>query len=209
MRRGRTLAGKFVYFCSAGFVFFLLSGFTPPTGMTAASSRQDVSPPRAPKQKEPAKATVEDLLRAKGLFDLGDYVAAMEENQKIISRSPKNSLREQALFNMGLIYAHVENPKRNPGKALQFFKTVLKEYPQGPLTGEAKMLIGVLQEEERLSQMIEKFKHEKEGMSQEIEKYKRENKELHQMIEKSKQVDVEVEKKQREQRDKEEDLHKK
>jgi tetratricopeptide (TPR) repeat protein len=198
MGRGRTLAGKFIYFCSAGLVFFLLAGFTTPTEVIAASSRQDVSPPRAPKQKEPAKPTVEDLLRAKGLFDLGDYVAAMEENQKIISRSPKNSLREQALFNMGLIYSHVENPQRNLGKALQFFKTVLKEYPQGPLTGETKVLVGVLQEKEQLSQMIEKFKHEKEGMSQEIERYKRENKELNQMIEKFKQVDVDVEEKQRE-----------
>ena len=27
MGRGRTLAGKFVYFCSAGLIFFLLAGF--------------------------------------------------------------------------------------------------------------------------------------------------------------------------------------
>jgi tetratricopeptide (TPR) repeat protein len=198
MGRGRTLAGKFVYFCSAGLIFFLLTGFTPPTKEIATSLGQEVSPPRVPKQREPAKPTLEDLLRAKKLFDLGDYVAALEENQKILSRSAKNALRDQALFNIGLIYAHVENPQRNLGKALQFFKAVLKEYPQSPLTGEAKMLVGVLQEKEKLSQMIEKFKHENEGMSQEIEKYKRENKELNQVIEKFKQVDIDVEEKKRE-----------
>ena len=198
MGRGRTLAGKFVYFCSAGLIFFLLTGFTPPTKDIATSLRQEVSPPRVPKQKEPAKPTVEDLLHAKKLFDLGDYVAALEENQKILSRSAKNGLRDQALFNIGLIYAHVENPQRNLGKALQSFKAVLKEYPQSPLTGEAKVLVGVLQEKEKLSQMIEKFKHENEGMSQEIEKFKRENKELNQVIEKFKQVDIDVEEKKRE-----------
>jgi len=197
MGRGRTLAGKLVYFCSVGLIFFLLTGFTPSTKEIATSLRQEVSPPRAPKQKEPAKPTVEDLLRAKRLFDLGDYVAALEENQKILSRSPKNSLREQALFNIGLIYAHVENPQRNLGKALQFFKAILKEYSQSPLIGEAKVLVGVLQEKEKMSQIIEKFKHENEGMSQEIEKYKRENKELHQVIEKFKQVDIDVEEKKR------------
>jgi len=197
MGRGRALAGKLVYFCSAGLIFFLLTGFTPSTKEIATSLRQEVSPARAPKQKEPAKPTVEDLSRAKGLFDLGDYVAALEENQKILSRSPKNRLREQALFNIGLIYAHVENPQRNLGKALQFFTAVLKEYPQSPLTGETKVLVGVLQEKEKLSQMIEKFKHENAGMSQEIEKYKRENKELNQVIEKFKQVDRDVEEKQR------------
>jgi tetratricopeptide (TPR) repeat protein len=198
MGRARTLAGEFVYFCSAGLIFFLLAGFTPPAKEIATNLRQEGSPPRAPKQKDPAKPTVEDLLRAKALFNLGDYVAALEENQKILSRSPKNSLREQALFNMGMIYAHVENPQRNSGKALQFFKAVLKEYPQSLLTGEAKVLVGVLQEREKLSQSIEKFKQEKEGMSQEIEKYKRENKELNQMIEKFKEVDMDVEEKQRE-----------
>ena len=199
MVRGRTLARKLVYFCSAGLIFFLLTGFTPSTKEIATSLRQEVPPARAPKQKEPAKPTVQDLLRAKGLFDLGDYVAALEENQKILSRSPKNSLREQALFNIGLIYAHVENPERNLGKALQFFTAVLKENPQGPLTGEAKVLVGVLQEKEKMSQMVEKLKHENEKLSQVIEKLKGENKELSQMIEKFKQVDIDVEGKKREQ----------
>jgi len=198
MGRGRTLTGKFVYFCSAGLIFFLLTGFTPPAKEMDASLRQEVSPPRVPKQKEPAKPTVEDLLHAKKLFDLGDYVAALEETQKILSRSPKNGLRDQALFNIGLIYAHIENPQRNLGKAIQFFKAILKEYPQGPLTGEAKMMIGLLQEKEKLSQMLETLRHENEGMSQEIEKYKRENKELTQVIEKFKQVDIDVEEKKRE-----------
>lgn len=205
MGKGRTLTGKFLYFCSAGVIFFVLAGFTPPKMEIAPSLRQGVSPPRVPRQKEPAKPTLEDLLNAKKLFELEDYVAALEENQRILSRSDKNGLRDQALFNIGLIYAHVENPQRNLGKALQSFKAVIEEHPQSPLIVEAKALVGILQEEEKLSQVIKKFKRKDQEKSQMIEKVKRENQELSQEIEKVKrenqelkQVDIAVEEKKRE-----------
>ena len=199
MGRERTPAGKFLYFFSAGLIFFLLTGFTASTKESASSSRQEASPPKVSTQKEPAKRSAEDLSRAKKLFDMGNYVAALEENQRILSRSAKNGPRDQALFNIGLIYACVENPQRNSVKALQFFNAVLKEYPQSPLTGEARVLAGVLQEKEKLSQVVDKFKHENEELNQAVEKFKRENKELSKVIEKFKQVDIDVEGKKREQ----------
>jgi len=194
MGRERTRVGKFIYFFSAGMIFFLLIGFIPSQEGFAASS-QGVSPSRVPKQKEPAEPTAEDLLYAKGLFDLGEYVAALKKNQRILSRSAKSGFRAQALFNIGLIYAHVGNPQRNSGKALQSFTAILKEYPHSPLAGETKVLVGVLQEEEKLSRMIENFKRENEELSQVVEKFKRQNEELSQVIEKLKQVDIDVEEK--------------
>jgi len=199
MNRKRIPTGKAVYFLSVGLIFFLLTGFTPSTKESASSQRPEVSPPKVSTQREPAKKLEEDILRAKKLFDLGDYVAALEENQRILSRSAKNSPRDQALFNMGLIYSCVENPQRNSTKALQFFKAVLKEYPRSPLGGEAKVLVGVLQEKEKLSQAVEKLKRENEELNQVIEKFKRENQELGKVIEKFKQVDIDVEGKKREQ----------
>ncbi len=199
MGRKRIPAGKLVYLCSAGLVFFLLTGFTPSQKEFASSLRQEVPPSKASKQKEPAKPSADDLLRAKKLFDLGDYIAALEENQRILSRSGKSGPRDEALFNIGLIYAHVDNPQRNVGKALQFFKEVLKEYPQSHVAGEAKVLVGVLQEREKQNQAIEKSKRENEELSQVVEKLKRENLELNRVIEKFKQVDIDVEGKKREQ----------
>ena len=181
MGRERTPAGKFVYFCAAGLIFFSLSSCSTMKKEFTLSSRQEVPPRRTQTQENPGS---EEILRAKRLFDLGDYAGSLKENQKILSRSVKNDPRDQALFNMGLIYAYVENPQRDLGKALHLFKTVLKEYPQSPLAGEAKVLAGVLQENEKLSQGIEKLKQENEKLSQVIEKFK--------------QVDIDVEEKKRE-----------
>jgi tetratricopeptide (TPR) repeat protein len=209
MGRERTPAGKFVCFCAAGLIFFFLSSCSTTKKEFTWSSRQEVSPQRTQTQENPA---FEEILRAKRLFNLGDYAGSLEETQKILSRSSKDDSRDQALFYMGLIYAHVENPQRDLGKALYSFKAMLQEYPQSPLAGEAKVLVGVLQENEKLSQVIQKgkqkneelsqavqkFKQENEELSQAVQKFKQENEKLTQVIQKFKQVDIDVEEKKRE-----------
>jgi len=184
MGRERTRTGKYIYFCAAGLIFFSLSSCSTMKREVSWSSKQEISPVKSQTQEEVANPASEDLLRAKKLFDLGDCAGSLKENQKILSRSAKNDPRDQALFNIGLIYAYAENPQRDMGKALHFFKAVLKEYPQSPLGGEARVWVGVLQENEKLSQLVQKFKQE--------------NEELNQVIEKSKQVDIDVEEKKRE-----------
>ena len=209
MGRERTPAGKFVYFCAAGLIFFFLSSCSTMKKEFTWSSSQEVSPRKAQTQESLAS---EEILRAKRLFDLGDYAGSLEETQKILSRPPKDDSRDQALFNMGVIYAHVENPQRDLGKALYSFKAMLQEYPQSPLAGEAKVLVGVLQENEKLSQVfqkgkqkneelsqaVQKFKQENEELSQAVQKFKQENEKLTQVIQKFKQVDIDVEEKKRE-----------
>ncbi len=143
-------------------------------------------------RKEPAKPASGDILRARKLFDLGDYAGSLEETQKILSRSSNNGPRDHALFTMGLIYTHAENPQRDLEKALYSFRTVLKEYPQSPLAGEAKVLVGVLQENEKLTQVIQKFKQENEELSQVVQKFKQENEKLTKVIQKFKQENEEL-----------------
>jgi tetratricopeptide (TPR) repeat protein len=126
----------------------------------------------------------EHLTRAKILLQQKDFDGSLRENQKILSLSDSKSPKDEAIFNMGLIYAHSENPKKDYGKSLVFFKKLLKEYPQSLLVEQAKIWAGILQENEKLNQALEKS-------HQALEK-------LNQMIEKSKQVDIEVEEKKRE-----------
>ncbi len=168
MGRKRPRAGKFFYFCAAGLIFLFLVGCN--TWKKEFISKQEVYEGKTPTKEEPLKDAWKGLLRAKELFDLGDYPGALKENQKVLSLSGKKSPRDQALFNMGLIYAHAENPQRDIPKALHLFRKILKDYPGSPLTVEAKVFAGVLQENEKLNQTVEK----------------------------SKQVDIEVEEKKRE-----------
>jgi len=112
----------------------------------------------------------EYLLRSHKLLAQGDYEGSIDENQKVLSLSNPRSPKDEALFNIGLIYAHFGNPKKDFGKSIDFFKRLIKDYPKSPLVEQAKIWVEVLQENEELNQVIQKLKQ----VDIEIEERKRE-----------------------------------
>jgi tetratricopeptide (TPR) repeat protein len=109
-------------------------------------------------QEETVLSARDHFQRAKNFFDQGNFEAALEENQKVLSAPGKNNPKDRALFQIGLIYASSRNPKRDLEKSLSFLLRVVKEYPQSSFTDEAKTWIDLLQENHKLNRMIEKSK---------------------------------------------------
>ena len=109
-------------------------------------------------QEETVLSARDHFQRAKNFFEQGNFEAALEEYQKVLSASGKNNPKDQALFQSGLIYAASRNPKRDLDKSLSYFLRLVKEYPQSPFTDEAKTWIDLLQENHKLNRMIEKSK---------------------------------------------------
>jgi tetratricopeptide (TPR) repeat protein len=129
------------------------------------------------KETEAKRETREYLIKAQKLLDQGDYEGSLKENQKVLSLYGNVPPGDEALFNMGLIYTHYGYPKRDYQKSLDYFKRLMKIFPQSPLVGHSKIWIGILQENERLNIEIE---------------------ELKKTIKKSKQVDIEIDEKKKE-----------
>lgn len=182
MGRKRPRTRKLVYFSVAGLIFLLLLGCTFFKEKEKVEfSREEVHAGKVPKESLPKKEETpilsKHLLRARTLLEERDYEGSFKENQEILSLSGQSPPGDEALFNMGLIYAHFGNPKKDYGKSIGFFRKLMKEYPQSPFAEQAKMWTGILRENEKLSQTIQK---------------------LNQVIEESKQVDIEVEEKKRE-----------
>ena len=98
------------------------------------------------------------LTLSQKLLAQGDYEGALAENQDLLALSNRQPPADAALFNMGLIYAHWKNPSRDYEKSLGFFNKVIDGYPRSPLVEEARIWVMVLQENEKLRQVIEKFK---------------------------------------------------
>ena len=111
------------------------------------------------------------LLRSQELFAQGDYEGSLKENQKVLSLGMKGSPEDEALFNMGLLYAHFGNPKKDYQKSLASFRKLVKDHPQSPWVEQAKIWVGVLEANVKLNEVIKK----------------------------SKQVDIEIEEKKRDQ----------
>ena len=99
-----------------------------------------------PEQERPAH-----LQRVQERIDSGDFEAATRVYQNDLARPAGDRERQadEALFNLGLLYAHYANPKKDYQKALGCFTRLVKEYPRSPLAEEAKIWTSVLESMEK------------------------------------------------------------
>ncbi len=110
------------------------------------------------KQQKDPPSPIASLERAAHLLKQGDYEGSLKENQRVLADAGKNPPGDRALFNMGLIYADGENPKKDQEKSLLLFNRILTDYPQSLLVPEAKIWIRLLRENGKLREVIEKVK---------------------------------------------------
>jgi tetratricopeptide (TPR) repeat protein len=100
----------------------------------------------------------ENLLRSQKFLAQGNYEGAVLENQKVLSRSDPRSPKDEALFNLGLIYAHSKNPQKDIEKSLGYFKRLINHYPKSSLVEQARTWVWILEENEELNFLIQKLK---------------------------------------------------
>ncbi|HSB03858.1 MAG TPA: tetratricopeptide repeat protein [Thermodesulfobacteriota bacterium] len=161
MGRKQTRGRKYLYFCFAGLIFLSLSGCA-----TIETSFEKLRIGTKPQEQtdqrliEPQEEANQHLLRGRELFVQGDFERALNENQEVLFLALHQPPEDEALFNIGMIYADPENPMRDRAKSLQFFDRVVKGYPQSLWARQAKAWIGMLRQNERLSQRIDQLNHQ-------------------------------------------------
>lgn len=156
MGRKRARAGKYIYLCTACLIFFSLVS----CNALKESKKEGI------KQEEMRlEAISKQLTLAKKLIEQGNYEASLEENKNVLSLSNDRPPGDEALFNMGLIYAHYKNPQKDYKKTIFYFEKLLKEYPKSPLSEQAKIWIGVLQVIEKSKQVDIKIEEMKKELS--------------------------------------------
>lgn len=178
---------KYLYFCIAGLIF--------PLFLSCATLQE----------MEKGRDARQHFVRGGDLLANGDYEGSLRENREAFSLAGRNTPGDDALFNMALIYAHYEYPKRDYKKSLDLFRRLEKVYPRSPLVVKAKIWIGMLQENEKLTDEIQGLTDEIQGLNNTLKKTKQENErlsseigKLNKTIEKTKQVDIEIEEKKKE-----------
>jgi len=97
-------------------------------------------------------------LRGQALLSRRNYDGALAELQKVLSLPPDKPLKDEALLNIGLVYAHFGNPQRDLEKSLEFFKRLIKHFPKSSLVEQAKIWVGILEENEKLNEVIQRLK---------------------------------------------------
>lgn len=146
MGREQNGTRQFLYFCVAGLIITLLAACAP-VGIKVV-------------EQENAH-----LQRGQQLLVQGEFAGALRENQEVLTRFPQKPPGDAALFNMGMIYVHYANPKKDFGRALLNFSRLKKEFPDSPRTEEARSWVSILETMEKARQ---------KDVEIEIEKKKRE-----------------------------------
>jgi len=178
MGRKRTRAGQFFYFFAACLILSYLFGCA--AEMRNVASQKELVTSNFQEEQSPEDALWEALQRARMFFLQGNLEASRGENQKVLSWAGKASPADKALFNMGVIYAHGGNAKRDPEIAIAYFRKVLEEFPQSPLTEESKVWITLLQKNVELTKDMVDLTQENVALQQE-------NMNLSSTVEKSKE----------------------
>ncbi len=99
-----------------------------------------------------------------GLSAAPDFEAAVRDNQEILSSSPKTPPADEAMFNLGLIYAHPDYPRKDYRKSLGYFRRLLREYPQSAFAGEARIWAGILEDMEKVTKVDKEIEEKKKEL---------------------------------------------
>ena len=117
-----------------------------------------------------------------------NFDAALKENQTALAAG--KIAPDIGLYNIGFIWAHPSNPKRDSSKAIHSFQTLVAEHPRSSLLEPAKTWIQVLEQQQKVAEEKRALDKEREMLAQERQK-------LNYANEKSRQLDLEIERRRR------------
>jgi len=155
----------------------------------------------------------------------GDFNASLKESRETLKYYPQ-LLGDKALFQIGLIYSHPENPDHDLTKAREAFGALINRYPVSPLRPQAELWILTLRNLQDTEKILVTKKREllslkkklqdrqgqiknlqeqnkkvidvkDEYFQRAIEAKNRQIKELEDNIDKLKEVDIKIEEKKR------------
>ncbi len=114
----------------------------------------------------------QDLAKARSLMFKGDYEASIKYSKEVLRQFPR-TLGDQALFQMGLNYAHVENPNPDNQKSIKCFKNIIEEFPKSSIRDEAGIWILFLQKTIENNKRFDNLQRQKEDLKDQIEELKK------------------------------------
>lgn len=103
-----------------------------------------------------------------------DYEAALRENERIFERNP-DKCGDQALYRIGLIYAHPENRFGDVQKATQLFDSIPDRYPQSPLREKARLWVLTLTGIDEYRKIISSMEEEMSLLAKRLENKEKKN----------------------------------
>jgi len=94
-----------------------------------------------------------------------NFEEAVKKNLQILEKSGKNKPSDEALYNLGLIYAHVDNPAKDYNKSQIYFHVLVKQFPDSEYTEEARIWLGLYDTLEKIQQIDLEIEQQKKQLT--------------------------------------------
>ena len=126
-----------------------------------------------------------------GIDHLGSrqFEASRAKSLTVLNRFPLG-LADRALFQLGLLYAHPENPDRDYNKSLGYFNKIISEFSQSRLRSQAQLWVLIIRDDINKERKIGKLNKKKVSLQKTIELQKIEISNLQEKIKTEKNVDL-------------------
>ena len=145
-------ARKYLYLCLASLIFFSCFGCATIEGI---------------KKRRIAR---QGILRGQELLTGGAYEASLRENQEVYSLVGESAPGDEAIFTMGLIYAHYKNPEKDYNKAISYFNKLIEDYPRSTLVEQSRIWVGALDAIEKEKEKAVAVEEKREAASEKVPK---------------------------------------
>ena len=99
----------------------------------------------------------QNLSHAKALLASGNYQDALVESEQVLSSDP-GTTGVEALYLMGIIYAHPQNPNSSLERSLECFQILIRKHPKSDLTREAEAWVSTLRKIKKMDKDILELK---------------------------------------------------
>lgn len=93
------------------------------------------------------------------------FPEAIKRNIEIIKQSGSQPPADAALYNLGLIYAHIDNPAKDFQKSRGFFQQLTEEFPASPFSEESRVWLGIFQAIDKMQQIDLEIEQQKKQLN--------------------------------------------
>jgi TolA-binding protein len=94
-----------------------------------------------------------------------NYQEAVQRNLRLLKESGKNKPADEALYNLGLIYANADNPAKDYKKSQGYFQALTRQFPNSELAEEARVWLGLFETIDKIQQIDLEIEQQKKELT--------------------------------------------
>jgi tetratricopeptide (TPR) repeat protein len=99
------------------------------------------------------------------LLENQNFEEAEKKNLRIVEEAGREKPADAALYNLGLIYAHADNPAKDYQKSQLYFKKLTEQFPDSQFAEEAQIWLGVFATIEKMQQIDVDIEQQKKQLN--------------------------------------------